>query len=54
LRNPIIGIVACCARTASGHAAAAPSSVMNSRRLNDHLVGAGEEFRRTSRFILAA
>ena len=33
LRNPITGIVGCCARAASGHAAAAPpSSVMNSRR----------------------
>ena len=31
---------ACCARAASGHAAAAPpSSVMNSRRSFDHLVG---------------
>ena len=33
LRNPITGIVGCCARAASGHAAAPPSSVMNSRRL---------------------
>jgi hypothetical protein len=34
LRNPITGIVGCCARAASGHAAAAlPSSVMNARRL---------------------
>jgi len=34
--KPIIGIVDCCARAASGHAAAAlPSSVMNSRRLID-------------------
>src|SRR5262245_18558755 len=33
-RNPIIGTVACCARAASGQAAAVPpSSVMNSRRL---------------------
>jgi hypothetical protein len=33
LRNPITGIVAGCARAASGHAAAAPpSSVMKSRR----------------------
>ena len=32
-RNPITGIAGCCARAASGHAAAAPpSSVMNSRR----------------------
>ena len=34
----------CCARAASGHAAAAPpSSVMNSRRSFNHLVGAGEQ-----------
>jgi len=33
-RNPITGIANCCARTASGHAAAAPpSSVMNLCRL---------------------
>src|SRR5262249_18567396 len=33
-RNPITGIVGCCGRAASGHAAAAPpSSVMKSRRL---------------------
>jgi hypothetical protein len=33
-RNPITGIAVCCARAASGHAAAAPpSKVMNSRRL---------------------
>ena len=32
-RNPITGIAGCCARAASGHAAAPPSSVMNSRRL---------------------
>src|SRR6266545_6265288 len=33
-RNPITGIVGCCARAASGHVAAVPpSSVMNSRRL---------------------
>jgi hypothetical protein len=30
--NPIIGTVACCARAGSGHVAAPPSSVMNSRR----------------------
>ena len=38
----------CCARAASGHAAAAPpSSVMNSRAASfDHLVGAGEQRRR--------
>src|SRR5436309_1330673 len=28
-----VGIAGCCARAASGHAAAPPSSVMNSRRL---------------------
>jgi hypothetical protein len=33
LRNPITGIAGCCARAASGHAAAPPSSEMNSRRL---------------------
>src|SRR5262245_12911373 len=34
LRNPITGIAGCCARAASGHAAAVPpSSVMNVRRL---------------------
>src|SRR5262249_3996018 len=38
----------CCARTAIGHAAAPPRSVMNSRRFMaarsfDHLVGAGEQ-----------
>jgi len=33
VRNPITGIADCCARAASGHAAAPPSSVMNSRRL---------------------
>ena len=33
LRNPTTGIAACCARAASGHAAAPPRSVMNSRRL---------------------
>jgi len=32
-RNPITGIADCCARAASGHAAAPPSSVMNARRL---------------------
>src|SRR5262245_16673446 len=31
-RKPITGITACCARAASGHAAAPPSSVMKSRR----------------------
>src|SRR5262249_17333228 len=34
LRKPTTGIAGCCARAASGHAAAAlPTSVMNSRRL---------------------
>jgi uncharacterized protein YchJ len=34
LRKPITGVAGCCARTASGHAAAAPPmSVMKSRRL---------------------
>jgi len=32
LRNPITGSAGCCARAASGHAAAPPSSAMNSRR----------------------
>jgi hypothetical protein len=32
-RNPIIGIAGCCARAASGHAAAPPKSAINSRRL---------------------
>jgi hypothetical protein len=31
-RMPITGSDACCARAASGHAAAPPSKVMNSRR----------------------
>jgi uncharacterized protein YchJ len=32
-RNPITGVAGCCARAASGQAAAAPpSSVMNARR----------------------
>ena len=34
LRKPITGIVGCCARAASGHAAAPPRSVMNSRRIH--------------------
>src|SRR5262249_22578589 len=43
-RNPIRGMAACCARTASGHAAAAPpSSDMNSRRSFDQLIGAQQE-----------
>src|SRR5262249_25798514 len=33
LRYPTTGITDCCARAASGHAAAPPSNVMNSRRL---------------------
>jgi hypothetical protein len=32
LRKPTTGIAGCCARAASGHAVAPPSSVMNSRR----------------------
>ena len=45
LSNPITGIAGCCARAASGHAAAAPpSSVMKFAPLSfDHLVGAGEQ-----------
>jgi hypothetical protein len=35
LRNPIVGVAACCARR-SGHAAASLNNVMNSR----HLMGA--------------
>ena len=31
-RNPITGIAGCCARAASGHAAAPPSAASNSRR----------------------
>jgi hypothetical protein len=34
LQNPITGSAPCCARAASGHAAALPSSVMNARRFN--------------------
>src|SRR5262245_55244406 len=37
LRNRITGIAGCCARAASGHAAALPRSVMNSRRFNSNL-----------------
>jgi hypothetical protein len=33
-RNPITGIASCCARAASGHAAALPSMAMNSRRFS--------------------
>jgi hypothetical protein len=33
LRNPMTGIADCCARAASGHVAAPPRSVMNSRRI---------------------
>src|SRR6266508_2526292 len=45
VRNPITVIAACCARAPSGHAVAAlpPSSVMNSRRSFDHLVGNREQ-----------
>jgi hypothetical protein len=32
LTKPTIGIASCCARAASGHAAAPPSSMRNSRR----------------------
>jgi hypothetical protein len=32
LRNPITGMPRCCARAASGHAAAPPSVVKNFRR----------------------
>jgi hypothetical protein len=32
LRNPITGIAGCCARAASGHAAAPPSVAKNFRR----------------------
>src|SRR5215510_3165564 len=39
LRNPITGIAGCCARVASGHAAAPPpSNVMNSRRFIFRLI----------------
>ena len=31
-RYPMTGLVGCCARAASGHAAAPPKSMMNSRR----------------------
>jgi hypothetical protein len=33
LRYPITGVVGCCARATTGHAAALPSPAMNSRRL---------------------
>ena len=47
LIHPITGIAGCCARAASGHAAAPPRRVMNSRVASfDHLVGAGEQRRR--------
>src|SRR5262249_36365805 len=37
-RRPILGVLsACCARAVSGHAAAPPSSVMNSRRLKSNM-----------------
>ncbi|HZD50515.1 MAG TPA: hypothetical protein VE178_17360, partial [Silvibacterium sp.] len=41
--NPITGIAVCCARAASGHAVASPTSEMNSRRLLDHLVSEREQ-----------
>jgi hypothetical protein len=37
LRYPITGIAGCCARAASGHAAALPMSVMKSRRLTPNM-----------------
>ena len=37
LRYPITGTAACCARAASGHAAALPSPPMKSRRRIRHL-----------------
>ncbi len=39
LIEPATGVTGRCARAASGHAAAAPSTVMDSRRSFDHLVG---------------
>jgi hypothetical protein len=36
LSNPITGIAACCARAATGHAAALPIPAMNSRRRTGH------------------
>ena len=46
-RNPTNGIAACCARAPTGQAAAAPpSSVTNSRRSFDHLIGAPEQRQR--------
>jgi hypothetical protein len=42
LRSPTTGIAGCCARPASGHAAAAlPRSAMKLRLSLDHLVGDG-------------
>jgi hypothetical protein len=47
-RNPITGIAGCCARAASGQAAAAlPSSVMNSRRLKSDTAPPPQSVRRT-------
>jgi len=46
-RNPITGIVGCCARASSGHAAAPPSTVMNSRRLKSS-IGLPSAWRRRS------
>ena len=48
LRNPTTGSIPCCARAASGHATAQPSSVMKLRRFIqppslDHLVGEGDK-----------
>src|SRR5262249_40575789 len=42
-KNPITGIAGCCARAASGHAAAAPRSVMSSRRFTTQCLHASTE-----------
>ena len=54
-RNPITGIAGCCARAASGHAAAPPRRLMNSRRRisapklrGQHCIGSNEYFDRGS------
>jgi hypothetical protein len=41
--TPITGIAGCCARAASGHAAAAPRSVMSSRRFTAQCLRASTE-----------
>ena len=51
-RNPITGIAGCCARAASGHAAAPPRSVMKSRASFDHLVGEREHAAESGRRAL--